>query len=175
MGKGLYKKWVKEQLTITKTRVRKWEVWNPSETYEAFYETRQVIIPDPICDWSFLVALHEIGHISTGPRLYSHLAEYNAERWAIKRAHSSYGIHSPEYLEDARTYVTNHLLTDIVCFGYDINKVKPYILDWLDLSLARLIALVSEKIEVEDVYMVNLNKLTTKTIQCHERTIQNKY
>lgn len=127
-----YLLWVREQLDITNTRVRKWVDWDPeSEVYEAHFDDRSVVIPIPICDWSFLVALHEIGHISTGDRIHSYLREYNTERWAIKRAKDAYGIANDEYDVDARAYVKTHLIEDLQCTSLKLNKVKPYVLDWI--------------------------------------------
>lgn len=131
-----YKAWLQAQLKLTKVKVHRWLPWCPEgdQGYQAFISTRRVNIPIPECDWSFLVGLHEIGHVSTGERLYSHLMEYNAERWAIKRAKQSYGIECPEYVVDAKEYVKFHLLQDIACTDFSIDKVKPYVLDWLELD-----------------------------------------
>lgn len=127
-----YEKFVKEQLKITNTKVHKWVDWNPeSSVYEAFIATRRVVIPKPVCDWSFLVALHEIGHVSTGERLYSYLQEYNAERWAIRRAKEAYGIVCPSYELDARRYVKRHLIENLVFSELPLQSVKPYVYDWL--------------------------------------------
>lgn len=126
-----YLKHVREQLQITNTRVRKWAEWDDDYVYEAFSETRSVIIPKPFDDWSFLVALHEIGHISTGERRYSYLQEYNAEKWAIRRAKESYGIYDEKYVEDAKYYVKKHLISNLIQQDLNIEKVKVYVLDWL--------------------------------------------
>jgi len=127
-----YKKLVKQQLVVTKTRVAQWIDWNPdSDAYEAYMDTRRVVIPKPVCDWSFLVCLHEIGHISTGERLYSYLEEYNAEKWAIKRAYDIAGIVCEEYIEDAKLYVKRHLITNLLQNDLKLDKVKPYVLDWM--------------------------------------------
>ena len=173
--KNKYSSYVREQLKITKTQVRRWKDWNPDDVYQAFYEARQVIIPKPVCDWSFLVALHEIGHISTGPRLYSHLAEYNAEQWALKRASSVYDVVCPAYEEDAKIYVTNHLLTDVVCFGYSIHKIKPYVLKWLGITSTKLLNLISTKVLEECIHSINLHKETIKALKCHEKSIQSPF
>ena len=128
-----YLDWTREQLAITKTKVHKWKVWDSGDgDYEAFIESRRVVIPHPIDDWSFLVTLHEMGHVSTGDRLYSYLMEYNAEKWAIRRAKESYGVVCPEYEEDARSYVKKHLIENLVFSELSIEKVKPYVLEWLN-------------------------------------------
>ena len=127
-----YLGWVKEQLALTKVRVRKWVEWNPdSDQYEAFFEGRSVIIPIPIDEWSFLVCLHEIGHISSGDRVYSYLREYNAEQWAMKRAKEVYNIECPEYLVDAKWYVTSHLLQDLFYSELEFDQVKAYVMEWI--------------------------------------------
>ena len=73
-----------------------------------------------------------MGHVSTGDRLYSYLMEYNAEKWAIRRAKESYGVVCPEYEEDARSYVKKHLIENLVFSELSIEKVKPYVLEWLN-------------------------------------------
>lgn len=127
-----YLKRVREQLDVVGVRVKKWIDWDPdSDVYEAFSESRSVIIPKPVDDWSFLVALHEIGHISTGDRMYSYLCEYNAEIWAIRRASNVYGIICPEYELDAKTYVKQHLVDNLLFQDLRLDKVKSYVLDWM--------------------------------------------
>lgn len=127
-----YKKLVKQQLEVTNARVAKWVDWDPdSDIYEAHMDSRRVVIPKPVCDWSFLVCLHEIGHISTGERLYSYLEEYNAEKWAIRRAKNIANIVCPEYEEDARSYVKHHLVGNLIHTDLKLPKVKPYVLQWL--------------------------------------------
>lgn len=128
----MYTKWIKEQLKITNTKVKRWVDWDPeSNVYEAFYDQRKVTIPRPVDDWSFLVALHEIGHISTGDRMRAYLSEYNAECWAIRRAKESYNVICDEYVEDAKNYVRNHLISDLLYTDLQLEKVKPYVLAWL--------------------------------------------
>lgn len=128
-----YKKWLKEQLAITKTKVHRWFDWDPdADVYQAYMESRRVAIPTPECDWSFLVCLHEIGHVSTGYRLDSYLMEYNAEKWAIKRAQTAYNVYSEEYVDDAKAYVKMHLVENLLFSELKIHKVKPYVLDWLN-------------------------------------------
>jgi hypothetical protein len=128
-----YNKWLKEQLSITKTKVHRWFVWDEdADVYQAYIESRRVAIPTPECDWSFLVCLHEIGHVSTGYRLHSYLMEYNAEKWAIKRAKEAYDIYLDEYVLDAKQYVKMHLVENLLFSELKVDKVKPYVLSWLD-------------------------------------------
>jgi hypothetical protein len=128
-----YLGWIRNELQITNTKVAKWCVWDPEEgDFVAYIDSRRVIIPIPVCDWSFLIGLHEIGHVSTGHRLYSYLMEYNAEKWAIKRAKDNYGIVSLEYEEDAKRYVKQHLIANLIDSDLKITKIKPYVLDWLN-------------------------------------------
>lgn len=130
---------VREQLKETKTRVRKWVEWNPdSDVYEACFSSRRVVIPIPTCEWSFLVCLHEIGHISTGERVQSYLSEYNAERWAIARAKQRYSVSCSDYDEDAKMYVHHHLMQNILYHGLDCKSVRPYVLDWLHITSEEL-------------------------------------
>jgi len=128
----MYNKWLRHELKTTNVRVKKWVDWDPDgDSYEAFIEDRKVIIPRPVDDWSFLVALHELGHVSTGDRMHAYLSEYNAEKWAIKRASESYQVQCLEYVEDAKIYVKSHLLEDLIFTELALEKVKPYVLEWL--------------------------------------------
>jgi hypothetical protein len=127
-----YYGWIREQLTLTKVKVRRWVEWDPeSDQYEAFYDNRSVVIPIPIDEWSFLVGLHEIGHLSSGDRIYSYLREYNAEQWAMKRAKRLYNIENLDYELDAKWYVTSHLLQDLFYSELTFEKIKPHVLNWL--------------------------------------------
>jgi hypothetical protein len=133
MSRNHYREWLKSELKITNTKVRKWLKWIPEgdNGYQAFIESRQVNIPIPECEWSFMVGLHEIGHVSTGYRVHSYLMEYNAEQWAIKRAKQTYNIESAEYIQDAKDYVKDHLLENLLFSDLKIDKVKPYVLEWI--------------------------------------------
>lgn len=135
-----YLGWIREQLSQTNCAVRKWIEWDPDlDMYEAFYDARQVTIPIPVCDWSFLVCLHEIGHISTGDRVYSYLAEYNAETWAMRRAQQRYGVWNDDYLHDSKAYVLDHLIQNIVYCNLKVDKVRPHVLDWLEVSAEQVL------------------------------------
>ena len=132
-----YKAWLQAQLKLTKVNVQRWLPWNPEgdQGYQAYIHSRRVNIPIPECDWSFLVGLHEIGHVSTGDRLYSHLMEYNAERWAIRRGKEAYGIVCPAYELDAKEYVKYHLIKDLAFSELKLKQVKPYVLDWIETDI----------------------------------------
>lgn len=145
-----YSQWIKDQLHTVKCKVHQWKEWNEEGSYEAFIDTRRVIIPVPVDDWSFLVALHEIGHVSTGHRLYSYLMEYNAEQWAIKRAKDCYNIVCPEYEEDAKNYVRSKLLGELKYSELSIHQVKSYVLDWLGETKESILQLVDEVNFVEE-------------------------
>ena len=146
----VYKQWVKEQLKIVNCKVHTWKDWSEEGSYEAFIDSRRVVIPTPKDDWSFLVALHEIGHVSTGHRLYTYLMEYNAEKWAIKRAKDAYGIVCPEYEEDAKNYVRAKLIGDLKFSELSVDKVKSYVLDWLGETPQSMSQLVSEAKFIEE-------------------------
>lgn len=127
-----YMGYVREQLELVGVRVRKWVPWDvDSNEPEAHRDTRQVTIPIPVCSWSFHIALHEIGHISTGERRHTYLDEYNAERWAIKRA-AHYGIVDASYQRDAKRYVWLHIIQNSLFYGLKTEKIKPYVLDWVE-------------------------------------------
>lgn len=128
-----YYKWFRNELNLTNCKVAKWLVWDPDNgDYFADIDSRRVTVPIPVCDWSFLVALHELGHVSTGFRLRHYLMEYNAERWAIKRAKESYGVYSEEYVQEAKSYVKWHLDCELKHTELTIDKVKPYVLEWIE-------------------------------------------
>jgi len=149
-----YLGYLREQLSEVRVRVRQWIPWNGDYVYESFRETRQVVIPIPEDSWSFLVALHEIGHISQGERCDAYLDEYNAERWAIKRAGQRYGIVNLDYELDARHYVVNTIITDCLHRGLDPNKIRPYVLDWIG-----------------DGWTVESVKRELEMIRCHQPTL----
>ena len=160
-----YLGWIREQLKITNTRVRKWVEWDEkSDIYEAFFETRSVVIPIPVCKWSFLVALHEIGHISTGDRIYSYVREYNAEQWAIKRA-LTYGVVCDDYIIDAKSYVRDHLLQDIVYTELNPNKVSKHIMDWVGEDVGSLVMLKEKykKTAYDDNFM-GIERSSTRSL-----------
>lgn len=148
--KEQYTQWIKEQLKIVNCKVHEWMEWNEKSVYEAYIDSRRVKIPRPINDWSFLVALHEIGHISTGHRLYSYLMEYNAEKWALRRAKEAYSIVCAEYEEDAKNYVRNKLICDLAYSNLTVDKVSPDVLDWLGETKQSILELVSEAEFVEE-------------------------
>lgn len=126
-----YLGYLREQLELTKVKVHKWLPWDDETVYEAFIEKRRVILPIPTCQWSFMVGLHEIGHVSTGERQYTYLQEYNAEKWAIARAKQHYGIVYPEYEKDARRQVWLHIVQNHLYYDLSLEKIKPYVLDWI--------------------------------------------
>lgn len=145
-----YVQWIKEQLNQVNCKVHKWVEWDINHgEFEAFIDSRRVVIPTPVDDWSFLVALHEIGHVSTGHRLYSYLMEYNAEKWAITRAKDSYGIVCKEYEEDAKNYVRSILIGELMFSGLQPDKVKSYVLEWLGETKESIILLAEEASFVE--------------------------
>jgi len=157
MIKKPYDKWLREQLAVTKTKVHKWCLWDIDDTnsYVAYIDTRRVSIPTPECDWSFLVCLHEIGHVSTGYRLYSYLMEYNAERWAIKRAKDVYNVYDESYIKDDKGYVKTHLIENLLFSELKPEKVKPYVYDWLGetpRSIAREIIKLHKNDQIKSDY-----------------------
>ena len=128
-----YLNWFRNELNTVNCKVAKWIDWDPdSSEYFANIEMRKVTVPIPECEWSFLVALHELGHVSTGYRLYSYLTEFNAELWAVKRAKDLYSIDNEDYIEDAKRYVKRHLVEDLLFSDLLLQDVKPYVLKWLD-------------------------------------------
>ena len=67
-----------------------------------------------------------------GERVFSYLDEYVAEQWAIKRAKQAYGIVDLDYEKDARRYVWMHIIQNRLFYNLQTNKIKPYVLDWIE-------------------------------------------
>lgn len=130
-AKTAYLPALKQQLTRINCRVRMWLPYEECQTYYAYFDTRSVIIPVPLCDYSYMVALHEIGHISEGERQYSYLQEYRADMWSIKTAKQTLNIESTQYVLEAKAYILEHLIYNIAHQGLKIEKIKPYVLKWL--------------------------------------------
>lgn len=136
-----YEDIIHKELKRRKIRVQKWCTEEPSNNYEAYINSRMVRIPKPVDAYHFKICLHEIGHVETGERIYAYLQEYNAERWAIKRA-EYYGVIDKEYINDAKMYVLKHCITDVLVGG--LTKVRSYVLDWIGVSQAQFEQLVKD-------------------------------
>lgn len=132
---------IRKELKMRNIRVQKWCVEEPPNAYEAYIESRLVRIPKPVDLFTFHVCLHEIGHIVTGDRLYSYLQEYNAEKWAIKRA-EYYGIIDESYIRDAKLYVLKYCITDSLVHGLD--NIRPYVLEWIGVNESQFSQLVTD-------------------------------
>ena len=126
-----YVYWVKDELKKNRIRVQRWGKFSPHEIYYAYFQSRRVYIPIPECDFSFMVSLHEIGHIVSGDSFYGHIAEYNAERWAIHRAKVKYGIINESFEESGKDYIYEQLIEDIIFRSFDYKKLDPNIKRWL--------------------------------------------
>jgi len=128
--------WIKNELKQHNVRVHRWGEFNndDDEIYYAYFNSRRVYIPIPKCDHSFLISLHELGHIVTGNDFYGHIAEYNAERWAINLAKKKYKIKNEEYEESAKDYVYEHLIEDIACRFFNYKLLDPKIKRWINVN-----------------------------------------
>ncbi len=135
---GVYKRWVTEQLDKHGIKVHRWCKFDWDETYYAYFDSRRVKIPIPECTTSLLIALHEIGHIVRGDRMYTYLSEYHAEQWAINTAKSAYNIQSKKYEQSAKIYVYNHLLDDVAYRHLNPNRVRAAILKWIGVTVNKL-------------------------------------
>jgi len=145
MTKNSYKGIIQKEAKRRKIKVLRWHKPGSVPTYEAYFESRSIRVPDPIDDHHFLICLHEIGHLVTGERNYSYLMEYNAEQWAINRAKERYNIVDELYIVDAKEYVIRCMIADIVVRGLKINQIKQKVLDWIGIS----------KKEVQEVVLAN--------------------
>lgn len=128
-----YVNWIKDELKLHKIRVHKWGKFSEHETYYAYFDSRRVYIPVPKCDFSFLVALHEIGHLVVGNDFYGHIAEYNAEEWALQTAKTKYGIISEEYEESGKNYVYEQLIEDIAYRFFNYSNLNLKIKRWINI------------------------------------------
>jgi hypothetical protein len=138
MNKKPYIDWVKSELKRHDVRVHRWRKFNWEETYFAYFDSRRVSIPIPECKYSLLIALHEIGHIVKGERLYAYLAEYQAEKWAMETAQSKYGITYKKYENSAKEYVYQHLLEDVVFRMLPLNKIQRKVLKWIGVTIPKI-------------------------------------
>ena len=126
--------WIKDELKLHSIRVHKWGKFDWDETYYAYFDSRRVYIPIPECTTSLFIALHEIGHIVKGERVYGYLAEYQAEQWALQRARIKYKIISKTYEDSARRYVYEHLLEDVVYRLLPIKKIQKKVIKWIGVT-----------------------------------------
>lgn len=137
-NKKPYIQWIRDELTEHDVRVHRWREFNWEETYWAYFDSRRVSIPVPQCKYSMLIALHEVGHIVKGERLYAYLAEYQAEKWAISTAANKYGFVSKKYESSARDYVYQHLLEDVVFRQLPLTKIKKNVLKWIGVTTQKI-------------------------------------
>jgi hypothetical protein len=155
MLKNQYVSWIKDELKGNKIKVHKWGKFSQDETYYAYFDSRKVYIPVPECEVSFLVSLHEIGHIVLGNSFYGHIAEYNAERWAIHRAKVRYGMISEEFEKSGKNYVYEQLIEDIVYRSFDHKQLDPNIKRWLKVPQKLIVR------DAEELYM-DIKQMTNK-------------
>jgi hypothetical protein len=133
-----YEKWIRNELKENKIRVHRWGEFNDDETYYAYFESRRVYIPRPICTYSLLIALHEIGHLVRGNHKYGYIAEYEAEMWAINTALKKYNIKNKKYETSSKVYVYENLLEDIVFRFLPLHKIQKRIIKWIGVSLHKI-------------------------------------
>jgi hypothetical protein len=127
-----YEKWIKDELKENKVRVHRWGEFNENEIYYAYFDSRRVYIPRPKCSYSMLIALHEIGHLVKGNHIYGHVAEYEAEKWAINTAYKKYNIQDEAFELVGKEYIYNSLLEDITFRKFPIDKIQKRILKWIN-------------------------------------------
>lgn len=129
-----YIQWVKNELNQYNIKVQKWGEFNDTDMYYAYFNSNRVYIPIPQCDYSFLVSLHEIGHIVTGNNILGHIAEYTAEKWAVDVAKKKYKIINDEFITIGKDYIYENLLEDIVYRMFDYNQLDKNIQKWIGKS-----------------------------------------
>jgi len=126
-----YIQWIKNELNQYDIKVQKWGEFNDTSMYYAYFNTNRVYIPIPQCDYSFLVSLHEIGHIVTGNNILGHIAEFSAEKWAVSTAKKKYKITNDEFISVGKEYIYECLLEDIIYRLFDYNQIDKNIQKWI--------------------------------------------
>ena len=106
-------------------------------TYWADYHNHAVCIPVPVDDYSFYLAMHEIGHLVKGDGYWSHKIEYTAEQWALAKC-ITYGMYDKKFEIEAKRYVRYHIYNDVVFHGYPTKKISNRILKWLNLTPSKI-------------------------------------
>lgn len=101
--------------------------------YFAHFESNSVSIPVPVDDYSFYLAMHEIGHIVTGDGYWSHKMEYKAEQWALAKC-IKYGYYHKAFEKEAKEYVLYHMCNDVLLYGYNADKISQRMLDWVKMT-----------------------------------------
>ena len=129
-----YKDIIRKEVKKRGIKVLRWHKPGSVGTYEAYFDSRSVRVPEPQDDYHFLICLHEIGHLVTGERMYSYLMEYNAEQWAMKRGKEVYGVVDSIYEVDAKEYVVRCIVADIVARGLKVHQIKQKVLDWIGIT-----------------------------------------
>lgn len=113
---------------------------DPSQRYITYFaniESNSVCIPVPVDDYSFYLAMHEIGHIVKGEGYWSHKMEYYAEQWALAKC-IKYGYYSEKFEAEAKEYVLCHMCNDVLLYGYDAEKVSKRMLEWVKMTPKKL-------------------------------------
>lgn len=77
---------------------------------KANYNCRLIRIPKVTDVKTFMIALHEIGHLVNGRHRYNFYNEYLAEKWAINCAKALH-INCTSYVRNAKGYVLHNLAT----------------------------------------------------------------
>lgn len=106
-------------------------------TYWADFHNHAVCIPVPVDDYSFYLAMHEIGHIVKGDGYWSHKIEYTAEQWALAKC-IKYGYYHKAFEREAINYVLYHMCNDILLYGYNADKVSKRMLEWVKMTPRKL-------------------------------------
>lgn len=106
-------------------------------TYWADFHNHAVCIPVPVDDYSFYLAMHEIGHIVKGDGYWSHKIEYTAEQWALAKC-IKYKMYSKKFETEAKRYVRYHIYNDVAFHGYPTKNISNRILKWLNLTPSKI-------------------------------------
>jgi hypothetical protein len=114
-----------------KIHVKKWYKSLNAASYTVFQGSRTVMLPVPKNRTSFLVCLHEIGHISEGSYPISYINEYVAEIFAITEG-KKWDAETDAYEFKAKQYVLAHLVKDWNTGR--IKSVRKEIREWLDIN-----------------------------------------
>jgi hypothetical protein len=83
----------------------------------ALIEEKKIWIPKPVCETSFYIALHEIGHVISGldsTKQPNWLHEYEATRYALEQAKMEGIDFSEEMIQAIRGYLKSVLCDEIM-------------------------------------------------------------
>lgn len=118
---------IKHILKVTGITARwsiKGELHDGQLCWWADIDNQEVVIPEPITTYKFMVCLHEIGHVIQGSRKLYHMQELVAEEWALNTA-KRFGITMVTvYKKKAAQFLLRYVKDDINAGLVDRKKIN---------------------------------------------------